>query len=80
MTKKYDFWTLQPYLILHIKRFQEIEYKTLKIVTHIDFPIDELDLTPYCIGPNSNTAVYSTYAILVNFYKKFFFNITFLGS
>ena len=80
MSKKYDFWTLPPYLIFHINRFQEIDAKNIKISTHIDFSINELDLTSYCIGPNRNMAIYSAYGILVNIYQIIYFNNNSLGA
>ena len=55
-------FNVSNFLIIHLKRFDN---KCNKITTHIDFPIDDLDLTSYiCTQKNDpNNYIYSLYAV-----------------
>ena len=55
-------WSLPNYLIIHLKRFTN---NGSKIHTHIDFPIDDLNLTEYVSKDKSdpNNYIYSLYAV-----------------
>lgn len=61
-SRELNLWTLPNYLIIHLKRFDE---NGKKIKSYIDFPIDDLDLTPYiCHKKNDpNNYIYSLYAV-----------------
>ena len=55
------FWNLPEILIIILKRFS-ID-GTRKIQTHIDFPINNLDLSSYVSGYKSNNYVYDLYGV-----------------
>lgn len=46
-TKKFDIWSLPEVLVIHLKRFQYNRYSRDKLDTFVDFPIEELDMTPH---------------------------------
>jgi ubiquitin C-terminal hydrolase len=47
-TKKIDIWKLPSILIVHLKRFELDERKRSgKIKSYVDFPLSDLNLTPY---------------------------------
>lgn len=45
--KKIDIWKLPSILIVHLKRFEFTKRRTGKIKDLIDFPLKNLDLSPY---------------------------------
>jgi len=45
--KKIDIWKLPSIMIVHLKRFEFTEEKRAKIRDYVDFPLKNLDLTPY---------------------------------
>ena len=55
-------WTFPNYLIIHLKRFTNTGEK---IHTHIDFPLDDLNLTEYVSQDKKdpNNYIYSLYAV-----------------
>lgn len=61
-TKSIKTWTLPNYLIIHLKRFTN---SGDKIHTHIDFPVEDLNLTQYISKDKSdpNNYIYSLYAV-----------------
>lgn len=61
-TKEVNFWSVPNYLIIHLKRFTN---SGDKINTHIDFPIENLDLTKYISNRKGdpNNYIYSLYAV-----------------
>ena len=61
-TKSIKTWSFPNYLIIHFKRFTNTGQK---IHTHIDFPIDDLNLTSYISDSKQdpNNYIYSLYAI-----------------
>jgi ubiquitin C-terminal hydrolase len=66
--KKLELFYTPPLLVLHLKRFSYSSmgrYRTYadKIGTVIDFPLNDLDISPYIIGPDSSKAVYELYAV-----------------
>lgn len=65
-SKSTKFWSLPNYIIIHLKRFTNTNQK---IQTAVDFPIDELDMTPFMASEkyNKNNYIYSLYA--VNFHS-----------
>ena len=69
--KKMDIYKPSNYLIIQFKRFK-IKSNTpiisfflnKKIDSFIDFPIKDLDLRNYVIGPEKNEAIYDLYGII----------------
>ena len=61
-SKNINIWSLPNYIIIHLKRFTNTGQKT---ETHVDFPIEDLDLTPFVSTDKSdpNNYIYSCYAI-----------------
>lgn len=61
-SKELDLWCIPNYLIIHLKRFTNTGNK---INTHIDFPIDNLNLTNYISKRKGdpNNYIYSLYAV-----------------
>lgn len=57
-------WSLPDYYILHLKRFGD-KPNTGKINTHINFPIDDLNLTQYVSKDKGdpNNYIYALYAV-----------------
>ena len=45
--KKLDLWHLPPVLVIHLKRFSYSRYSRDKLDTHIDFPLQQLDLSSF---------------------------------
>ena len=45
--KKLDLWYLPPVLVIHLKRFSYSRYSRDKLDTHIDFPLEQLDLSGF---------------------------------
>jgi ubiquitin carboxyl-terminal hydrolase 4/11/15 len=62
-TKKMDLWKLPPVLVVHLKRFQYSRFNRDKLDTFIDFPITNLDFSPYVLGPQSVPPIYDLFAI-----------------
>ena len=58
--KKIKFWSFPDNLIIHLKRFSNNLTKNNILV---DFPLDNLDLSPYVVGYNKKSFVYELYAI-----------------
>jgi len=52
-TKKFDLWKLPDILVIHLKRFVYDSYRRDKIDAYVDFPLQNLDLSPFMVG-NSN--------------------------
>eukprot|EP01083_Nonionella_stella_P037264 101584_1 len=67
--KKLDLWSFPEILIIHLKRFQVLSVGRFgrgeKISTFVDCPIRGLDLTPYLITGDNETAppIYDLYAV-----------------
>ena len=61
-SKNTTFWSIPNYIIFHLKRFTN---NNTKINTHIDFPIENLDLTSYLSSDKNdpNNYIYNCYAI-----------------
>lgn len=52
-TKKIEIWKLPPVLLVHLKRFSYEGRWKQKLQTHVDFPLEYLDLSQYVIGPKT---------------------------
>ncbi|CAF0916885.1 unnamed protein product, partial [Brachionus calyciflorus] len=58
-TKKIDIWKLPPLLIIHLKRFKYEGVWRDKIVSNVDYPIENLNLNKYLSGPNMKKLDYT---------------------
>lgn len=60
--KSQSFWSIPNYLIIHLKRFNNDGHK---ITTQINFPIEDLNLTPFVSDDkhDPNKFIYSLYAV-----------------
>lgn len=61
--KKMQIWKLPPILLVHLKRFKYDGRWREKLQTLVDFPLDNLDLAQYVIGPKHNLKKYNLYAV-----------------
>ncbi|XP_067275282.1 ubiquitin carboxyl-terminal hydrolase 8 [Pseudorasbora parva] len=61
--KKMQIWKLPPILLVHLKRFKYDGRWREKLQTLVDFPLDNLDLSQYVIGPKPNMKKYNLYAV-----------------
>ncbi|XP_059363007.1 ubiquitin carboxyl-terminal hydrolase 8-like isoform X2 [Carassius carassius] len=61
--KKMQIWKLPPILLVHLKRFKYDGRWREKLQTLVDFPLDNLDLSQYVIGPKHNLKKYNLYAV-----------------
>uniref|UniRef100_A0A4W3JQ38 Ubiquitin carboxyl-terminal hydrolase 8 n=1 Tax=Callorhinchus milii TaxID=7868 RepID=A0A4W3JQ38_CALMI len=61
-TKKLEIWKLPPILLIHLKRFSFEGRWKQKLQTNVDFPLENLDLSPYVIGPKHNIKRYNLYS------------------
>lgn len=61
-SKNSKLWSIPNYLVIHLKRFTNDGNKK---ITHIDFPVDNLNLTPYISTDKNdpNNYIYSLYAV-----------------
>lgn len=62
--KKLDLWSLPDILVVHLKRFSYSRYLKNKLEFNVDFPLHNLDLSPY-VKQKSGTKsyVYELYAV-----------------
>jgi len=61
ITKKIRFWNFPNILVIALKRFSVDG--TRKIQTHIDIPLDDLDLSEYVVGYHPKKYVYELFGI-----------------
>ncbi|XP_069767450.1 ubiquitin carboxyl-terminal hydrolase 8 isoform X2 [Narcine bancroftii] len=62
-TKKLEIWKLPPILLVHLKRFSYEGRWKQKLQTNVDFPLENLELSNYVIGPKNNVKKYNLYAV-----------------
>ncbi|XP_067874408.1 ubiquitin carboxyl-terminal hydrolase 8 [Heterodontus francisci] len=62
-TKKLEIWKLPPILLVHLKRFSYEGRWKQKLQTNVDFPLENLDLSNYIIGPSSNVKRYNLFGV-----------------
>ena len=78
-TKKFDLWMLPNMLVISLKRFSYNRYWRDKLDTHVDFPINGLDMGPYIINKSHGKAIYDLIAVSNHYggmgggHCKFFF-------
>ncbi|XP_035252166.1 ubiquitin carboxyl-terminal hydrolase 8-like isoform X1 [Anguilla anguilla] len=61
--KKLEIWKVPPILLVHLKRFSYEGRWKQKLQTSVDFPLDNLDLGQYVIGPKHSLKRYHLYAV-----------------
>jgi len=59
--------TLPRILIVHLKRFKHTTSGWSKFTEHIEFPMEDFDLSNYTTSPETNTAKYSLFATITHF-------------
>ncbi|XP_053534175.1 ubiquitin carboxyl-terminal hydrolase 8 [Ictalurus punctatus] len=62
-TKKLEIWKVPPILLVHLKRFWYEGRWKQKLQTSVDFPLENLDLSQYVIGPKTSLKRYNLYAV-----------------
>ena len=67
--KKLDLYRLPPILVMHLKRFNYSRLWRDKISTLVDFPLANLDMTPYVLphAPRTEAPIYDLYAVVNHF-------------
>ncbi|ESO99084.1 hypothetical protein LOTGIDRAFT_226424 [Lottia gigantea] len=61
-SKSFSIQKFPKILVLHLKRFSQERYGR-KLSTSVDFPVTDLDLSPYAAEPGGNKAKYNLYAV-----------------
>uniref|UniRef100_A0A8C0CJK8 ubiquitinyl hydrolase 1 n=1 Tax=Balaenoptera musculus TaxID=9771 RepID=A0A8C0CJK8_BALMU len=61
--KKIEIWKLPPVLLVHLKRFSYDGRWKQKLQTSVDFPLENLDLSQYVIGPKNNLRKYNLFSV-----------------
>ncbi|CAH6787932.1 ubiquitin carboxyl-terminal hydrolase 8 [Phodopus roborovskii] len=61
--KKIEIWKLPPVLLVHLKRFSYDGRWKQKLQTSVDFPLENLDLTQYVIGPKNSLKKYNLFSV-----------------
>ncbi|XP_025021760.1 ubiquitin carboxyl-terminal hydrolase 8 isoform X3 [Python bivittatus] len=61
--KKIEIWKLPPVLLVHLKRFSYDGRWKQKLQTSVDFPLENLDLSQYVIGPKSILKRYNLFSV-----------------
>lgn len=61
--KKIEIWKLPLVLLVHLKRFSYDGRWKQKLQTSVDFPLENLDLSQYVIGPKSNLKKYNLFSV-----------------
>ncbi len=72
-TKKFWIRRLPNVLCLHIKRFRWTIFSRTKIDTHVEFPLEGLDMSPYLLDnlhetrcSNAGSCLYDLAAVIVH--------------
>jgi ubiquitin carboxyl-terminal hydrolase 4/11/15 len=63
ITKKFSIFYVPKLLIICLKRFAKSGYGYSKDGTHIDFPIENLDIGKYICGPDKDHSKYDLFAV-----------------
>ncbi|KAL1787088.1 ubiquitin carboxyl-terminal hydrolase 8 [Sigmodon hispidus] len=61
--KKIEIWKLPPVLLVHLKRFSYDGRWKQKLQTSVDFPLENLDLAQYVIGPKNSLKKYNLFSV-----------------
>ncbi|KAF6026547.1 USP4 [Bugula neritina] len=62
LSKQYEVKKLPPYLIFHLKRYRSTVYGVRKIKGHIQYPVQDLDMSQWCVD-NRAGAEYDLIAV-----------------
>jgi hypothetical protein len=66
--KKFDIWSAPKLLVFQLKRFSAVNRVWRERLDNlIDFPIDNLDLSEFVIGPKPHAPIYDLYAVSNHF-------------
>jgi len=65
--KKFDIWSAPKLLVVQLKRFSAGRYSRERLDNLVDFPIDNLDLRDFVIGPVEHPPIYDLYAVSNHF-------------
>ena len=65
--RKIDLFYLPKFLIISLKRFSNVENQLIKDRQYIDFPIKDMDLSDYVLGPEKKKSKYDLYAVCRHF-------------
>lgn len=52
--KRVEFWSLPPVLVLQLKRFEYTGVERRRVNTKVQFPLEGLDLAPFCLSQSSS--------------------------
>ena len=64
--KKIDIWKVPSILIVNFKRFEFSPSRKGKIKDFVDFPLKNLDLTPYVSSLQRDKPIYDLFAVVVS--------------
>ncbi|KAJ8480386.1 hypothetical protein OPV22_024113 [Ensete ventricosum] len=56
--KKLDLWRLPEVMVIHLMRFSYSQHKENKLETFVDYPVDDLDMSPYVSSGGTDKASY----------------------
>ncbi|KAL1007626.1 hypothetical protein UPYG_G00089240 [Umbra pygmaea] len=62
-TKKLEIWKLPPIVLVHLKRFSYEGRWKQKLQTTVDFPLENLELSQYVIGPRASVKRYNLFGV-----------------
>ncbi|GAB5371325.1 hypothetical protein AAMO2058_001570100 [Amorphochlora amoebiformis] len=64
VTKKMDIWKLPDVMCIQLKRFEYTRNWRNKIGTHVEFPLEGLNMAPHTLSPeDKKNSVYDLYAV-----------------
>jgi hypothetical protein len=69
-TKKMDLWSTPPLLCVHLKRFAvdaTASFWADKLETPVAFPVEGLDVRPFCANPANHLGLYALGAVANHF-------------
>ncbi|KAM4036009.1 ubiquitin carboxyl-terminal hydrolase 50 [Anomaloglossus baeobatrachus] len=66
-TVKAQIWKLPRILMLHFKRFEYKSHRKRKLKTSVEFPLNNLDLSPFLSSSNAKPQMYKLYAVVNHF-------------
>ncbi|CDQ86830.1 unnamed protein product [Oncorhynchus mykiss] len=61
--KKLEIWKVPPIILVHLKRFSYEGRWKQKLQTTVDFPLENLDLSQYVIGPRVGLKRYNLFGV-----------------
>uniref|UniRef100_A0A674AFA6 Ubiquitin carboxyl-terminal hydrolase n=1 Tax=Salmo trutta TaxID=8032 RepID=A0A674AFA6_SALTR len=61
--KKLEIWKVPPIILVHLKRFSYEGRWKQKLQTTVDFPLENLDLSQYVIGPRASLKRYNLFGV-----------------